>query len=200
MDGQQLLQHTPQLIQMKRIRSVRLRLRRIVVDLKEDAVDACSHRGASEHRDELRLPPANAVACRGGLHRMGPIEDHWCEAPQDRQRAHIDDKIVVTEAGAALGQRDARIAALTNLLDSVAHVPRRDELALLHVDRAAGLCGSLRSGDQQIRLAAEERGNLQYIDSLSDGRAVGSSMDIGEDGQAGAIADSAEDTAALNQA
>src|SRR5258708_450769 len=36
MHGQQLLQHTPQLIQVKGVRSVRLRLRRIVVDLKED--------------------------------------------------------------------------------------------------------------------------------------------------------------------
>ena len=44
MDRQQLLQHSLQLVQMQRIRSVGLRLRRIVVHLKKDAIDTRGHR------------------------------------------------------------------------------------------------------------------------------------------------------------
>ena len=42
----------------------------------------------------------------------------------------------------------------------MAHIPGRDELALLDVDGAAGFAG----GDQQVGLAAEEGGDLQDID------------------------------------
>ena len=62
MHGQQLLQHALQLIQVKRVRSVGLRRRRIVMDLKEDPVNTCGDRSASEHRDELGLSAADAIA------------------------------------------------------------------------------------------------------------------------------------------
>ena len=141
----------------------------IVVDLEEDAIDACSYSRTGEDGDELRLAPADSVSSRGCLHGVRAVEDDRREAAHDGQRAHIDDEVVVAEARAAFGEEDAGIAALANLLDGMAHVPWGDELALLHVDCTSGLCGGLSGGDEQVGLAAEERRNLENVDGLGYG-------------------------------
>ena len=84
-----------------------------------------------------------------------------------RERAHVDDEVVIAEAGAALGDDDARVARVDHLRDRVLHVVGREKLSLLDVDDAAGL----RGGDEQIGLAAEERGNLQDVGDLGGRRA-----------------------------
>ena len=61
-----------------------------------------------------------------------------------------------------------RVAGAGELGDHVRHVPRREELALLHVDGAAGL----RRPRPEIGLAAEERRDLQHVDRLRDARAL----------------------------
>jgi hypothetical protein len=64
----------------------------------------------------------------------------------------------------------------------------RNELALLDVDGAAGL----RGGDQQVSLAAEERGNLQHgfdiAQRIGEPRAVLRRMHVGQDRQTGIFA------------
>ncbi len=57
---------------------------------------------------------------------------------------------------------------------------RRDELALLDVDDAAGAPGR----DQQIRLAAQERRDLQDVDGFGGGFGLRGLVDIGEHGDA----------------
>ena len=42
-------------------------MRWIVVDLEEDAVDACGHRRARQHRNELRLSAADTSASAEGV-------------------------------------------------------------------------------------------------------------------------------------
>ncbi len=51
----------------------------------------------------------------------------------------------------------------------------------------------------RVCLAAEEGGDLEDIDGFGDGDAVDGSVDIGQYGQAGAVADGAQDAAALSQ-
>jgi hypothetical protein len=170
------------------------------MDLEEDTVDACGHCSTREDGDEFRLAPADSVSSRGCLHRMGAVEDDRCEGTHDRERAHIHDEVVVTEAGAAFGEKDAGIAAFANLLDGVAHVPRGDELTLLHIDCASGLSCGLGSGDKEVRLATEERRNLEDVDGLSHRGAVNGGMDVSEDGQAGVFANSVEDSSTFDEA
>ncbi len=63
--GEQLLQHGFQLIQMKRVCPIGLRLGRIVMNLEEDSIDSCRHCSACEHRDELRCPPLTPLPADG---------------------------------------------------------------------------------------------------------------------------------------
>ena len=81
-------------------------------------------------------------------------------------------------------------------LDGVFHVVRSDELALLHVDGAAGFSG----GDEQVGLAAEEGGNLEDVAGFGDGGAVRGLVHVGEDGKVRLFGDAAEDAGAFDEA
>ena len=59
-------------------------------------------------------------------------------------------------------------------------IVRRDELALLDVDNAAGASGF----EQQIGLAAKERGDLQDVDDFGCRRRLRGFVNVGEDGEA----------------
>jgi len=172
----------------------------IVVDFEKDAVDPGGDSSAGEHGNELGLASGDSVGRRGGLDGVGAVEDDRGEGAHGRQRAHVDDEVVVAEAGSALGEGDTLVAALANLLDGVPHVPGGDELALLDVDGASGLGG----GDQQVGLATEEGGDLEDGFDVAEGFAglfaVLGGVDVGEHGQAGALGDGAQDAAAFGEA
>ena len=127
---------------------------------------------------------------------MGAVEDDRGEAAHDGERAHVDDEVVVAEAGTALGEGDAGVAGVADLLDGVAHVEGSDELAFLDVDSAAGFGG----GDEEVGLAAEEGGDLEDVDGFGYGAAVLGGVDVGEDGEAGGFGYGAEDAAAFDEA
>ena len=69
---------------------------------------------------------------------MRRIENNWRKLSHDGQRAHVHNKIVVTEAGATLGYENAIVSRGATFLDDVLHVPRGNELALLYIHRALG--------------------------------------------------------------
>ena len=125
------------------------------------------------------------------LHRVGRVENDRRAglARHDRQRPHVVDEGVVAEARAALGQQHVARAGGVELGDDVLHVPRREELALLDIDRPAGAGG----GDEKIGLAAQEGGDLQSVDGLGDGGALAALVDVGDDRQAELLADLGED-------
>src|SRR5208282_5155251 len=77
---------------------------------------------------------------------------------------------------------------LANFLDGMTHVPRRNELSLLDVHRAATFSRS----DQKIGLAAEEGGDLKHIHRFSDAQNVGSLVDVGQHGNLYRFANLAE--------
>ena len=99
------------------------------------------------------------------------------EAGHDREGAHVDDQVLVTESRASVGLPDLGGLGAFELIDHEAHLERRKELALLHVHDLAGLGGR----DEEVRLAAHERRDLQDIDDLADGLALLGAMDVGED-------------------
>src|SRR5690606_10410801 len=93
------------------------------------------------------------------------------------------------ERGAAFAGHDIRIAAAGDLGDHVLHVPRRQELALLHIDRFAGFGG----GDEKVGLAAEEGGDLQDVDDFGDLGALLGQVYVSDDRHADLLADLFED-------
>jgi hypothetical protein len=106
-------------------------------------------------RGKFAVAAGGAAESAGALDGVGGVEDHGqAFLAHPEQRAHVGDEVVVAEGGAALG--DDKVAALegAELVGDVDDVPRREELALLHVDRAAGFGG----GFEQVGLAAEEGG------------------------------------------
>ena len=144
----------------------------------KQTVDADRDRGPRQHRHELALAAGLAAGRAGQLHRMRGIEHHRAAARfQDFQAAHVDHQVVVAERSAALAHQHLRIGAGgRGLVDHMAHLVRRQELAFLDVDRAAGL----RRGFDEVGLAAQEGRGLQYIDGLRRSFDIVHRMHIGE--------------------
>jgi hypothetical protein len=168
----------------------------VVVDFKEDAVNAGGDGGAGEQGDELGLAAGDAARGGGHLYGVGAVEDDGGELAQDAEGAHVDDEVAVAEGGAALGERDALVAGGEDFADGVFHVAGGDELAFFDVDGAAGVAG----GDEQVGLAAEEGRDLEDVGAFGGDFAVGGFVDVGEDGEAGGFGDGAEDAGAFAQA
>lgn len=168
----------------------------VVVDFEEDAVDAGGDGGAGEDGDELGLSAGDSVGGGGCLDGVRAVKYDGSERAHDRQRSHVDDEIVIAEAGAALGEEDSGVAGGGDLFDCVLHVFRRDELAFFDVDGASGFAG----GDEQVGLAAEECGNLEDVAGFRNGRAVRRLVHVGEDGKVCVFGDATEDARAFCQA
>ena len=131
--------------------------------------------------DELRLAAGGRARAAGQLHAVGGVEDHRpAGIAHDLQAAHVHHQVVVAEGRAALGQHHLAVAGGGHLLRGAADIVRRHELALLDVDDAAGAAG----GQQQVRLAAEERGDLQDVRHLGRRFGLRRLVDVGEDGKA----------------
>ena len=75
------------------------------------------------------------------------------------------------------------IAGAGDLGGDVRHVPGREELALLDVDRRARLA----RGEQQVGLAAEEGRDLQHVHRLRGRRALRALVHVGQHRQAEAL-------------
>ena len=161
------------------------------------AGDADRHRGAREHRHELALAAAGAAEAARLLHRVGRVEhDRPAGRGELRQRTHVGHQRVVAEADAALAGEDAVGAEALELGGDLLHVPGGQELALLDVDRPAGL----GAGAQQVGLAAEEGRDLQHVDHLGHGRALPALVDVGEHRQPGRLLDLGQDRQAPSRA
>ncbi len=72
----------------------------------------------------------------------------------------------------------------------------REKLALLQVDDPVGS----RRGFEQVGLPREERRNLQDVGDFGDRRGVRGLVDVGQDGDAGALAHAREDPQAFFEA
>ena len=100
-------------VEAQRVLRVALRARRILVHLEEHAVDAGRDAGRRQRLDVLRQAGRDAVAAARQLQAVRDVEHHrHALLAHDRERAHVDDEVVVAEARAALGDDDARVAGV----------------------------------------------------------------------------------------
>ena len=158
--------------------------------LDEDPRNPNGHGRPGQHRHELALPARNRALTPRLLHRMGGIEDYRrTRSLQDRQGAKIGDERVVAERNPALGDEHVAISRSGDLRHHVGHVPRREKLALLDIDRPPGL----RRRDEEVGLPAQKCRDLQDVDRFRGVRALGRLVHIGEHGNAELVSDLGED-------
>src|SRR6266852_6703082 len=166
------------------------------MNLGEQRVDSGGGRGARQGGHKLPLPGSFAVAGGGKLHRMRRIEaDRQAGLAHDWESAHVNDEIVVAEAGAALGDKHVSISNRMRFFNRVDDVSRSDELALLEVDRAPGAGGRL----DQVGLPAKKCRDLQNIRNLRHRLRLGYVMDVGEQKRPGLLLDSLQNRQTLNE-
>ena len=125
-------------------------------------------------------PPVTPSPAPGNCRLCVTSKTTGCPLPHHRQRPHVDDQVVVAEAGAALGEQNAAGLPGLELADHVAHVAGRHELALLDVHWFAGR----RGRQQQVRLSAQEGGNLQHVDDGGRRRGLRRLVNVGQHRQA----------------
>lgn len=129
----------------------------------EDAVHTYRGACARQRLDEFRSPPARFPFSAGQLHRMGRVEHDWVpKLAHYGERTHIHDEILIAEGCSPFRENDLLVSGACDLCGGIANLPRRDELAFLDINGAARIPG----GYEQVRLAAEKRGDLQYIANL----------------------------------
>src|SRR5215210_1916353 len=144
--------------------------------LQEEAVCAGGDSRQSQYGNELtRAAARSAGALPWSLDAMRRVENHGGTAgiPESRKRTHVDNEITVTEKRTALRYSNVARSAVVavsaaDLLDSAPHAFGLEPLAFLHINRLAGSASRL----QQIRLPAQECGDLEHVDNARNGRAL----------------------------
>ena len=127
----------------------------------------------------LTAGPLSSACDDEQLYRMRRIENDRRELPHDRGRPHIDHEIVVSKTRATFRQENLRVACLPALFHGMPHIPRRNKLALLDVNRAP----AQGRRHNQVSLAAEKCRNLQYVSDFRHLNEVRGFMHIGQNGQ-----------------
>src|SRR4029453_19329139 len=113
--------------------------------------------------DVLCEAGGDAVTGAGEVEGVGGGEhDYQALLAHDRERSHVDDQVVVTEACSALGHHDTGIACIPYFGDCMADIVWRKKLSLLDIDDTSGF----RCGDEQIGLPAGESRNLQHVRAI----------------------------------
>ncbi|ABS28495.1 hypothetical protein Anae109_4317 [Anaeromyxobacter sp. Fw109-5] len=130
------------------------------MDLAEERVDADRRRRARERRHVLPLAAGGVAPAAGQLHRVRGVEAHrHAQLAHDDEAAHVHDQVAVAEGRAALDQEHVLLPRLAALRHRVAHLLRREELALLHRHALA----VARAGEDEVRLAAQEGRDLEHV-------------------------------------
>src|ERR1700722_1482128 len=124
---------------------------------------------------------------------MGRIKNHRRKFAHDGKRAHVYGEIVVTETGAALGEKNLSIPRFAAFLYHMAHIPGGDELSFLNIHGPA----AESSSNYQIRLAAQKRRDLQYINHSRNFCDIGYFVDVSEDRHLHYIFDFFQNTKAI---
>src|ERR1700677_4006806 len=183
---QDFFEQRAKLRERERVRAVRESLSGIVVDFEKEYVHARGGSGARERLDEFRLAAAGFSFATGQLHRMGHVEDNRVsEFAHDGKRAHVDYEILVAEGAAAFGKNDFFVSGAGDFFRGVANFPGGEELAFFHVYNATGAA----CGDEQIRLAAEEGGDLEDVANFGRRGDLRAIVDVGENREAGFFLD-----------
>ena len=145
--------------------------------LCEEGVDTGRDASGGERFDELRLTAACAGPATWELKTVGDVEDDRdAKRSQNRERTHVDDEVVVSEADASLGDEDTSVPRGCDLVDDVVNITWGKKLTLLHIDRAAGFGGS----DDQVGLTRQESRDLKNIGDLAHRDGLMTLVNIGK--------------------
>ena len=151
------------------------------MDFQEQGVDAHRRRRPCHVGHILALPAAAGAFPSGDLHAVGGVHDHGiAQFTHDGQPPHIGDQCVVTEAGTAFCEKNVVIACRFQLGNDVFHIPGRQELPFFHIDAPAALACRVH----QVRLPAEERGDLEDVQHLRRFFHLACFMYVADDGNA----------------
>ena len=148
--------------------------------MKKPSTPAATAERASVVKNCRALPRGSLLGYSVLADRVPRVEhDRVTDLVQQVEAARIDDEIVVAERVAALRHDDAVVAGVLDLLDRLRHVLGRQELAVLDVDDGA------RFGrrDDELRLHAQVRGNLDDVANLTGRRRLIRIVDVREDRQ-----------------
>ncbi|MNL58038.1 hypothetical protein D3C87_1816420 [compost metagenome] len=113
------------------------------------------------------------------LKGVSGIQDHrtaFRDFLHHREPEHVDYKIVVTKARAAITEDDFVIAAFFELIHDISHLSGAQKLGLLDVDHRT--CFS--HGTNQICLACKESGQLNHINNFRHRLALMDFMNISD--------------------
>ena len=146
----------------------------------ENSIGAGGNGGASEDGGEFALAAGFVAATTRELDGVGGIKDYRdVELLQDWNRAHVGDKIVVAEGGAALGHEDLVAAHFFGFVNDLAHFRRRKELAFFEIDDFSGS----DSGRDEVGLTTKEGRNLQDVRDFGCFGRLSFFVDVREDGK-----------------
>src|SRR5690606_10419958 len=157
-----VLQHGQErlhVVQVNHVRTVAQSLFGLGMGFNKESVNTGSGSRTCQKRREFALATRRTALASGLLYRMRYIKNDRRELTHDRQRTHVDYKCMVTKTGPAFGEKHIVIAFFTHFINSIFHVFRSHKLPFLNLNRFSGTGSRL----QQIRLAAQERRNLKYV-------------------------------------
>src|SRR5215213_2673680 len=99
------------------------------MDLHEYCVDTARNAGTGKVFDVLRLPAGCFAKTARKLQRVRNVEHHGhTERTHYRERAKINDEVIVAEARAALRQKDLLAACRLKFFDDILGIPWREKL------------------------------------------------------------------------
>ena len=124
------------------------------------------------------------------------IRNGNAEGRHDGKRPHIADEIVVAEGSAPVAEDNPSVAGGPRFFKNSLHVPRRQELPFLDMERFAGLCRL----DDEIGLPAQEGWDLEDVEDFRGRERLFGKVDIREDWDPIALLDFTQDRKPLCQA
>lgn len=143
----------------------------------ENAVGPGSHPRAGDGLNQPGLSAGNACRLVGLLKRMGDIEYYRASGFLHlRNTPEIHNQILVPKHGSPFRQDNPVVTAFPDFVDGKPHGRRGYKLSLLDINNPARLSGS----HQDVGLAAQKGGYLEYVHIFCSHAGLSCRMNIGD--------------------
>jgi len=170
------------------VRAVRRGLGGILMGLEKNPIDSGSHGRACQHGGQMAISRGMTATTTRSLDGMGGVENRRKSLLADPvEGAHVGHQIVITEGSASLRETEARATRGLQLPGNRGEIPRGKELPFLHIHSTSGRHRSMSGCLDQIRLAAEEGGDLEQIDEVSSDLGLLGRVDVRRHGNTNGI-------------
>src|SRR6185369_6190122 len=137
-DVAQHQQQRREAVERQRVGAVGQRLLWTIVHFHENRIDAARNSGTRKRFDVFGLSTSCITETTRKLQRMSYVKNYGhAKLAHDRKRTHVHHEIVVAKTRATFSQQQLLAANLARLVDDVARIMGRQELAFLNVDSFA---------------------------------------------------------------